>query len=70
MTEPAPSILLQDLSAALAQAVAGAAPALVSVRSGRSSSSGFVWRPGLVVTAEEALADEGEIGVTLLVDRA
>ena len=65
MTEPNPSTPLQDLSAALARAVAGVAPALVSVRSGRSSSTGFVWRPGLVVTADEALAEEGEIAVTL-----
>src|SRR3954454_20030166 len=56
---------LQDLSAALARAVAGVAPALVSVRSGRSGSTGFVWRAGLIVTADEALAEEGEIAVTL-----
>ena len=35
------------------------------VRSHRSRSTGFVWRPGLVVTADEALAEEGEIAVTL-----
>jgi len=64
VTEPT-STPLQDLSAALARAIAGVAPALVSVRSGRSGSTGFVWRPGLVVTADEALAEEGEIGVTL-----
>jgi S1-C subfamily serine protease len=56
---------MQDLSAALAHAVAGVAPALVAVRSGRAASTGFVWRPGLVVTAEEALAEEGEVAVTL-----
>jgi S1-C subfamily serine protease len=65
MTAPAPSTPLQDLSAALARAVAGVAPSLVAVRSGRSGSTGFVWRPGLVVTADEALAEEGEIAVTL-----
>ena len=65
MTEPAPSTPLQDLSAALAQAIATMAPALVSVRSGRSGASGFIWKPGLVVTADEALAEEGETTVTL-----
>jgi S1-C subfamily serine protease len=36
----------------------------VSVHSHRSVSSGFVWKPGLIVTADEALAEEGEIAVT------
>jgi len=59
------STLLQDLSDALADAVARAAPGVVGVHSARARSSGFVWRPGLIVTAEEALADEGEISVVL-----
>jgi S1-C subfamily serine protease len=45
--------------------VAKAAPSIVSVRSHRSQSSGFAWRPGLVVTADEALAEEGEFAVTV-----
>jgi S1-C subfamily serine protease len=59
------STALQDLSAALAALAAKEAPSVVSVRSHRSRASGFVWRPGLIVTAEEALAEEGEIEVTL-----
>ena len=55
---------MQDLSAALASLVAKAAPGLVSVHSGRWRSSGFVWRPGLIVTADEALPEEGELAVT------
>jgi S1-C subfamily serine protease len=39
--------------------------AVVSVHSHRSRSSGFVWRPGLIVTADEALAEEGEVTVGL-----
>jgi S1-C subfamily serine protease len=37
---------------------------VVSVHSHRSLSSGFFWRPGLIVTSDEALAEEGEVGVT------
>ena len=56
---------LQHISAAAEALVASAAPTVVSVNSRRSRSSGFMWRPGLIVTAEEALADEGEITVVL-----
>lgn len=54
---------LADLSrhsAELARRVSGH---LVSVRSGEREASGFVWREGLVVTAEEAL-DGDEVVVT------
>ncbi len=54
---------LSAFSAAVADLVRGAAPSVVSVKSERAQSSGFVWRPGLVVAAENALADEGEIEV-------
>lgn len=50
-----------SLSAACEAAVARAAPAVVSIVSDRSRSSGFVWRSRLVVTADEALADETDI---------
>jgi len=46
------------LSRFLAEQVAKTAPSLVSIRAGRSGSTGFVWRPGLVVTAEESLPEE------------
>jgi S1-C subfamily serine protease len=65
MTDQAVLAPLRDLSAALAALVSAAAPSLVAVHSHRSRSSGFVWRPGLVVTAEEALADEGAIELSL-----
>jgi S1-C subfamily serine protease len=58
-------IQLKDISASLAALIAGAAPSLVSINSRRSRSSGFVWRPGLIVTADEALAEEGAVTVTL-----
>jgi len=56
---------VQELSAALVRLVGIAAPGIVAVHSNRSRSSGFFWRPGLIVTADEALSEEGEIGVTL-----
>ena len=65
MSKPTPAISLQQLSDALANIVDRAAPGVVSVHSTRSRSSGFVWRPGLIVTADEALDDEGDIAVVL-----
>lgn len=55
----------KQLSASLSGLVAAAAPSLVSVHSHRSLSSGFVWKSGLIVTADEALAEEGEVALTL-----
>jgi S1-C subfamily serine protease len=60
MTEPN---ILSSLSSALAETVARAAPSVVSVHSHRARASGFVWKAGLVVTADEALADEGEVEI-------
>ncbi len=56
---------LTNLSATLADAVAAAAPSVVAVRSHWSVSSGLAWRPDLVVTSDEALAEEGDIAVIL-----
>jgi len=54
---------LLTLSTALAGLVRTVIPSVVSVHSRRSRASGFVWRPGLIVTASDALADEGAIEV-------
>ena len=54
-----------NFSMALADIVAVTAPSVVAVHSHRALSSGFAWRPDLVVTADEALADDGEVAVTL-----
>jgi S1-C subfamily serine protease len=64
MTDPAATIL-SSFSSAVAGIVADATPAIVSVHSRRSRASGFVWKTGLVITAEETLADDGEIAVKL-----
>src|SRR6185312_8366305 len=64
MSDPTTNILF-SLSSALEGAVAKVRPAIVSVHSRRSRASGFVWKAGLVVTADEALAEEGDIAVKL-----
>jgi S1-C subfamily serine protease len=64
MTDPG-ATSLSLLSSAIAGVVTRATPAIVSVHSHRSRASGFVWKPNLVVTADEALADEGEISIEL-----
>ena len=56
---------LSAFSDAITGLVHRAAPSIVTVRSHRSSGSGFVWRPGRIVTADEALADEGPVEVVL-----
>jgi S1-C subfamily serine protease len=65
MTESASFSQLQDLSAALTHLVGIAASGIVAVQSDHSRSSGFFWRPGLIVTAEEALSEEGDFAITL-----
>jgi S1-C subfamily serine protease len=65
MTETASFTQLQDLSAAFARLVGFAAPGIVAVQSHRSRPSGFFWRPGLIVTADEALSEEGDVALTL-----
>src|ERR1700740_3541416 len=54
-----------DLSAAFARLVGIAAASMVAVKSAHSRSSGFFWRPGLIITAEEALSEEGDFTVTV-----
>jgi len=56
---------LAAVSSSFAEIVARTAPAIVSVHSHRSRASGFVWKPGLVITADEALAEEGEVTIRL-----
>src|SRR5258708_10674096 len=57
---------LVELSNALAQATERAAASVVAVHTEkRGSSSGVVWRSGIIVTAEHALRRDEEIQVTL-----
>ena len=64
MTDPTAAVL-SSFSSAIADIVARTRHAIVSVHSHRSRASGFVWKPGLIVTADETLADEGEVSVKL-----
>jgi S1-C subfamily serine protease len=60
------SASLVDLSNALAAATDRAAASTVAVHTeARGSSSGVIWRPGVIVTADHALRRDEEIHVTL-----
>jgi S1-C subfamily serine protease len=55
-----------QLSHDFAALVAAAAPAVVAVDGGgRRPSSGIIWQPGVVVTAEETIARDGDLAVVL-----
>ncbi len=55
-----------QLSTQFAALVADAAPSVVAVHGGgRRPSSGIVWQPGIVVTAEETIAQDSDLAVTL-----
>ena len=60
--QPASSVLIA-LSTGLAALVRDVTPSLVSIQSARSRLIGFSWRPGLIVAAENALPDEGELSI-------
>jgi S1-C subfamily serine protease len=60
-----PATILSSFSTALEGIVAKVRPSIVSVHSRRSRATGFVWKTGLVVTADEALAEEGEVSIKL-----
>ena len=60
-----PANLLSSFSTALEGVAAKARPSIVSVHSRRSRATGFVWKTGLVITADEALAEEGEVAIKL-----
>jgi S1-C subfamily serine protease len=63
MSDKSASSLLLALSTGLASLVRDVAPSLVSVQSNRERSTGFSWRPGLIVAAENALPDDGEVSI-------
>ena len=65
MSQAAPATPLQQLSDALTGVIAQVAPSIVAVHAGRAQSSGFIWRTGLIVTASEALAEDGDIAIAL-----
>ena len=60
MSDQSASSHLLAVSTELARIIREVAPSVVSVQSVRARSTGFSWRPGLIVAAENALADDGE----------
>ncbi|HSV24455.1 MAG TPA: S1C family serine protease [Xanthobacteraceae bacterium] len=57
---------LLQFSNQLAAIIAAAAQSVVAVHGGgRRPSSGIVWQPGVVVTAEETVTRDGDLAVTL-----
>jgi S1-C subfamily serine protease len=60
MSDQSPSSALLTLSTGLAGVIRDVAQSLVSIRSARIQTTGFSWRPGLIIAAENALSDEEE----------
>ncbi|RTL73200.1 MAG: serine protease [Hyphomicrobiales bacterium] len=56
---------LARLSADISSIVTAISPGVVAIRSPHARCSGFVWKPGLVVTANDALADDENIAIFL-----
>ncbi len=66
MTEETKGMALPQFSASLARLVEDVSQSAVEIRSGkRTVASGFVWRPELVVTADEALGDHESVTIAL-----
>src|SRR5271166_2601320 len=63
MSDKSASSPLLDLSTGLADLVRSVAQSLVSIQSDRARSTGVSWGSGLIVAAENALADDGEISI-------
>ena len=55
--------LIEQLSTALADRVALAAPTVVAIRTGRRQASGIVWRPDVVIASEQTLGDDPALSV-------
>jgi S1-C subfamily serine protease len=50
--------IIEQLSSALADRLAGAAPAVVALKAGPRHRSGILWRPDVVVTSEQVVGDQ------------
>ncbi|MBO0766548.1 MAG: serine protease [Hyphomicrobiaceae bacterium] len=70
MSAPTDNNFLTALSGRLERLAQTAGSAVVGVRSqGRHVASGFIWRPGTVVTAASAVESDEELSVSLASDR-
>ena len=63
MSDKSASSPLLAFSTALVDLVRGVAQSLVSIQSDRARSTGVSWGSGLIVAAENVLADDGEISI-------
>jgi len=62
---PSSAFALDTLSEHLAEIAHSAATRIVAIHGrGRTSSSGIIWRPGFIVTAEEALEADEDLSIT------
>jgi S1-C subfamily serine protease len=65
MPDPSAGFSLDTISDRAADLLDGIAPRLVTIHGRkRGTSSGFLWRPGLVITAEEALEFDEDVAIT------
>jgi S1-C subfamily serine protease len=65
MPDPSAGFSLNSISDHAADLLDGIAPRLVTIHGRRrGTSSGFLWRPGLVITAEEALEADEDVVIT------
>src|SRR5689334_12920011 len=65
MDNAASDFSLQAFSKNVADLVRAAGRSIVGIHSHRARGSGFAWRPGLIVTADETITDEDRIDVVL-----
>src|SRR4051794_4519372 len=57
--------LFEQLSTAMADAVSAAAPGVLAIQTRHARASGFIWRPGWVVSSEEGLPEDEEAELVL-----
>jgi S1-C subfamily serine protease len=50
--------IIEQLSSALADRLAGSAPSVVALKAGPRHRSGILWRPDVVVTSEQVVGDQ------------
>jgi S1-C subfamily serine protease len=55
--------MIDQLSEALADRIAAAAPSVVAIRTGARHVSGILWQPDAVVTSEQVLPDQADFTV-------
>lgn len=65
MSNVFPSSPLDLMSTAMADAVSAAAPGVLAIQTRHARASGFVWRPGWLVSSEEGLPEDEEAELVL-----